>query len=67
FNVMNLDKIYCNVHRFDKFNIKLLKRIGNEIKDSIMYCDKDLINICIDRKDCQTLKDKDFLEKIFIE
>ena len=56
FNVINLDKIYCNVHR-----------IGNEIKDSIMCCDKDLINICIDRKDCQTLKDKDFLEKIFIE
>lgn len=67
FNVINLDKIYCNVHRLDKFNIKLLKRIGNEIKDSIMCCDKDLINICIDRKDCQTLKDKDFLEKIFIE
>lgn len=65
FYKMNLDKIYCNVHRFDNFNIKLLKKIGNEIKDNRVYCNKDIVNMCIDRELLGTLKDKCFLENIY--
>lgn len=67
FNEIKLNKIYCNAHKFDKFDINLLKRIGNEIKDNKICCNKDIINICIDIEDFKTLKDKYFLEKIFIE
>ena len=66
FYKMNLDKIYCNVHRFDNFNIKLLKKIGNEIKDNMEYYNKDIVNMCIDKEKLETLKDKCFSENIYL-